>query len=215
MKKLTALVGAALLLGGWYHGQLPSSSPTIGSVSLSSTSVSSGVSGATVGTATANMTTGSFSGGSWSLSNSGGCAGSGTNNGSFAINSSTGVLTTTTALSVGSYNICILATLAGATNSPFPAPKTIMAATTVATNISCGSSTAYAVFTLSPGSVVCAISVQPSGWSGTLSLSQTGVDAGSFSLSSTTLPSNLITNTTLSTSNPSGDLTHLTISASP
>lgn len=86
---------------------------------------------------------------------------------------------------------------------------------TVAASVSCGSSTGYAEFTMSPGTVICAVSVQPSGWTGTLSISGTGVYPNSFSLSSPTLPSNVVTNTTVSTTNQSGDLTHLTISASP
>lgn len=102
----------------------PGASPTITSVSMSCGSGCAFTAGSagTIGTASATLSSGSFSG-TWSLTTTGtDHAGSTCNNygSDFSINSSTGVVTNTTTPPAGSYpGVCLTATQAGVSNSPY------------------------------------------------------------------------------------------------
>jgi hypothetical protein len=104
--------------GIWTGGG--SNSCTITGVSLSANSFLVGsASGTAVGTASAT-TTGTCGAVAWSLS--------GTSAGIFSINSSTGALTTNGIISgIGSYSINVVATISGASGSPFTQAETISA----------------------------------------------------------------------------------------
>jgi chitodextrinase len=153
-----------------------SSSPSsvgITGLNLSNTTVPSGAaSGTVVGQIAVQMSTGSFTG-SLSLG--------GTNASLFGI--SGGNLVTASALAAGTYSITIIATQAGATNSPFTAPFSITAAANpvAITGVSLSSTTVPSGAT--SGTVVGQIAVQMSGGSFTGSLSLGGTNASLFRIS--------------------------------
>jgi hypothetical protein len=182
---------------------IPSGGPaTISSISLSKSSfVGGSPSGTVVGTINVAMSPSSpaFSG-SLSLSTTqGGCtATNGANNSSFAISGSN--LVTNGTVAPGTYAVCILATQAGATNSPFGHPATITGSAQSISSISLSKSSFVGG---SPsGTVVGTINVTMSpsspAFSGSLSLSTTqggctptnGANNSSFAISG----SNLVTN---------------------
>ena len=165
---------------------------TISNVSLSSTSFNSGAAtGTVVGAISVGMspTSPAFSG-TLSLT--------GTNAGNFQLSSTSlpANLETNGALACTTYSLNVVATQAGATGSPFtqavtitctPATQTIVAVSLSNSSFNSGAATGTTV-----GAISVSMSPTSPAFSGTLSL--TGTNAGSFQLSSTTLPSNLETN---------------------
>jgi hypothetical protein len=177
---------------------------SISSISLSNSSVVGGSpSGTVVGTISVAMSSSSpaFSG-SLSLSTTqGGCtASNGANNSNFAI--SGGNLVTSGTVAPGRYAVCILATQAGATNSPLAQAETITASQSIS---SISLSNSSVVGGSSSGAVVGTINVAMSpsspAFSGSLSLSTTqggctatnGANNSSFGISG----SNLVTSGTV------------------
>lgn len=122
---------ATLLLGRWPTGS--AALPVIGSINLpgGTTFPAGSPSGTTISSITVTMTSGSFSGGSIALATNGvSCPG--TNNGSFqVIGTSPWTLATNGSATTGV--ICLKATLAGASNSPFYVAYTITAVSTTQT----------------------------------------------------------------------------------
>src|SRR5215831_4202063 len=179
-------------------------SQSISSVSLSNSSIAGGSpSGTVVGTINVAMSPSSpaFSG-SLSLSTTqGGCtATNGANNSSFIISGNN--LVTNGTVAPGSYAVCILATQAGATNSPLGQAKAITASRSIS---SIALSNSSVVGGSPSGTVVGTINVAMSpsspAFSGSLSLSTTqggctatnGANNSSFAISG----NNLVTNGTV------------------
>ncbi len=99
---------------------------SISSVSLSPSSfvAQSGNAGATVGQLSTTVSTGSFAG-TYAFSTTGGCSGLGADNGLFTLTGATLKLHGTDVTSVRSYAICVTATDATYSNSPFPQGLTV------------------------------------------------------------------------------------------
>lgn len=137
MTRLLLLI-AVLSCAAWTHGTGSGGGQLITNVTLSpNTFVASASTGIAVGTASVSVSSGSTTGTTWAFSSTGTCAGQGADNATFAINGSTGAVTTAAATSAQTYHVCIVASLGSASNSPYGSPQTIIGTSAIAGTFTC------------------------------------------------------------------------------
>jgi hypothetical protein len=197
------VVGALASQARFFVGGVPTMTQpptTITGVLLSNNqfNAQTGNHGTNVGSLT-TQTTGSALSGTYSLSSSASgmtC----TDSTNFAISGSSLNIGSSDLTTARTYNVCVVATKASVTSSPFTVQLAVVGNSTGAGGVISGVTISPNSFVAnsSSGSVVGAVgvSMSPGTFSGTLAINALSPNAGDFSLSSATLPSNLLLNGT-------------------